>query len=82
MKIGYCRVSTQEQDNTRQILKMQELGIEERFVFVDVYSDQIRPPSRAKRATLTVSEGHYHGRQGHPLYTALVNQITMFDSAS
>ena len=35
MKIGYCRVSTQEQDATRQILKMQELGIEERFIFVD-----------------------------------------------
>lgn len=35
MKIGYCRVSTQEQDITRQIVKMQELGIEERFIFVD-----------------------------------------------
>lgn len=35
MKIGYCRVSTQEQDATRQILKMHELGIEERFIFVD-----------------------------------------------
>ncbi|ACV63247.1 Resolvase domain protein [Desulfofarcimen acetoxidans DSM 771] len=35
MKIGYCRVSTHEQDATRQILKMQELGIEERFIFVD-----------------------------------------------
>lgn len=35
MKIGYCRVSTQEQDVTRQIIKMRELGIEERFIFVD-----------------------------------------------
>ncbi len=35
MKIGYCRVSTQEQDVTRQILKMQELGIKERFIFID-----------------------------------------------
>jgi DNA invertase Pin-like site-specific DNA recombinase len=35
MKIGYCRVSTPEQDATRQILKMRQLGIEERFIFVD-----------------------------------------------
>lgn len=35
MKIGYVRVSTQEQNTERQILKMKELGIEDRFIFVD-----------------------------------------------
>lgn len=35
MKISYVRVSTQEQNTERQILKMKELGIEDRFIFVD-----------------------------------------------
>lgn len=35
MKLAYVRVSTQEQDVTRQIIKMKELGIEERFIFIE-----------------------------------------------
>jgi DNA invertase Pin-like site-specific DNA recombinase len=35
MKIGYVRISTKEQNEERQVLKMRELGIQERFIFVD-----------------------------------------------
>lgn len=35
MKICYVRVSTQEQNTERQTLKMKELGIEDRFIFID-----------------------------------------------
>jgi DNA invertase Pin-like site-specific DNA recombinase len=38
MKIGYVRVSTKEQNLDRQLIKMQELGIEERFIFADKQS--------------------------------------------
>lgn len=33
--IGYVRVSTDHQEKQRQILKMQELGVEDRFLFED-----------------------------------------------
>lgn len=36
--MGYCRVSSIEQNLTRQILKMRSLGIEERYIFVDKQS--------------------------------------------
>ncbi|MEK4951984.1 recombinase family protein [Bacillus sp. FSL W8-1127] len=35
MKIGYVRVSSQDQNIDRQLQKMIDLGIEERFIFVD-----------------------------------------------
>jgi DNA invertase Pin-like site-specific DNA recombinase len=35
MKIGYVRVSSSDQNPERQIRKMQELGIEGRFLFID-----------------------------------------------
>lgn len=35
MKIGYVRVSSKEQNEGRQLVKMSQLGIEERFIFVD-----------------------------------------------
>jgi DNA invertase Pin-like site-specific DNA recombinase len=35
MKIGYVRVSDETQNEGRQIWKMKEIGIEERFIFVD-----------------------------------------------
>ena len=38
MNLGYCRVSTKEQNPERQIIKMRELGIEERYIFVDKQS--------------------------------------------
>ena len=36
--IGYVRVSSKEQNEGRQLVKMQELGINERYVFVDKQS--------------------------------------------
>lgn len=38
MKIGYVRVSSKEQNLDRQLIKMQGLGIEERFIFADKQS--------------------------------------------
>lgn len=38
MKIGYIRISTKTQNLTRQLETMQQLGIEERFIFQDVAS--------------------------------------------
>lgn len=35
MKLGYVRVSAKDQQVERQVLKMRELGIEERFIFID-----------------------------------------------
>ncbi len=35
MKIGYVRVSSKDQNELRQLVKMREIGIEERFIFVD-----------------------------------------------
>lgn len=57
MKIAYGRVSTKEQNVERQLLKFRELGIEERFVFVDKQSgkDFDRPRYQAMR--LMIREG-------------------------
>lgn len=54
MKIVYGRVSTKEQNVERQLLKFRELGIEERFVFVDKQSgkDFDRPRYQAMRLML------------------------------
>ncbi len=51
MKIAYGRVSTKEQNVERQLLKFRELGIEERFVFVDKQSGKNfdRPRYQAMR---------------------------------
>jgi DNA invertase Pin-like site-specific DNA recombinase len=38
MKIGYIRVSTKDQNPERQIEKMRQLGVEERFLFVEKQS--------------------------------------------
>ncbi|MBW5448627.1 recombinase family protein [Cohnella sp. CFH 77786] len=38
MILGYVRVSSKDQNTERQIIKMKELGIEERFIFVDKQS--------------------------------------------
>lgn len=57
MKLGYVRVSTKEQNTDRQIKKMYELGIEERYIFVDKQSgkDFNRPQYQAMR--LVIREG-------------------------
>lgn len=54
MKIAYGRVSTKEQNVERQLLKFRELGIEERFVFVDKQSGKNfdRPRYQAMRLML------------------------------
>lgn len=38
MNMGYARVSAKDQNPERQILKFRELGIEERFIFIDKQS--------------------------------------------
>lgn len=35
MKLGYCRVSTKDQNLERQLQKMVDLGIDERYIFTD-----------------------------------------------
>ncbi|WP_432404865.1 recombinase family protein [Wukongibacter sp. M2B1] len=38
MKIGYIRVSSKDQNENRQLEKMKQLGIEDRFIFIDKQS--------------------------------------------
>lgn len=54
MKLGYVRVSTKEQNTERQVIKMQELGIDERHIYVDKQSgkDFDRPEYQALRRTI------------------------------
>lgn len=51
MKVGYVRVSARDQNTERQLKKMRELGIEERYIFVDKQSgkDFNRPQYQAMR---------------------------------
>ncbi|WP_141505728.1 recombinase family protein [Paenibacillus luteus] len=57
MNLGYVRVSTKEQNTERQIKKMKELGIEDRYIFIDKQSgkDFNRPQYQALR--LIIREG-------------------------
>jgi DNA invertase Pin-like site-specific DNA recombinase len=57
MKLGYVRVSSKDQNTERQIKKMLDLGIEERYIFVDKQSgkDFDRPQYQAMR--LVIREG-------------------------
>lgn len=57
MKLGYVRVSAKDQNTERQIIKMRELGIEERYIFVDKQrgKDFDRPKYQAMR--LVIREG-------------------------
>lgn len=54
MKIAYVRVSTKEQNPERQIEKMKELGVEDRFIFIEKGSgkDFNRPIYQAMKLTL------------------------------
>lgn len=54
MKIGYIRVSSKDQNEERQLKKMVELGIEERFLFVDKQSgkDFSRPGYQAMKKVI------------------------------
>ncbi|MFC5647947.1 recombinase family protein [Paenibacillus solisilvae] len=51
MKLGYVRVSSKDQNTERQLKKMHELGIEERYIFVDKQSgkDFDRPKYQAMK---------------------------------
>lgn len=51
MKLAYGRVSAKDQNPQRQILKFRELGVEERFIFVDKQSgkDFERPRYQSMR---------------------------------
>lgn len=57
MKLGYVRVSSKDQNTERQIKKMRELKIEERYTFIDKKSgkDFDRPKYQAMR--LMIREG-------------------------
>ncbi|MEK5586629.1 recombinase family protein [Paenibacillus sp. FSL P2-0536] len=57
MKIAYGRVSAKDQNPERQLVKFRELGIEERFIFVEKLSgkDFERPRYQAMR--LMIREG-------------------------
>ncbi|NQX58553.1 recombinase family protein [Paenibacillus qinlingensis] len=57
MKLGYVRVSTKDQNTERQLKKMRELGIQDRYTFVDKQSgkDFNRPQYQAMR--LIIREG-------------------------
>ncbi|MCR8987663.1 recombinase family protein [Brevibacillus laterosporus] len=57
MKLGYARVSSKDQNPERQLKKMRELEIEERYIFVDKQSgkDFNRPQYQAMR--LIIREG-------------------------
>ncbi|HOA34392.1 MAG TPA: recombinase family protein, partial [Clostridiales bacterium] len=35
IKVGYIRVSSKDQNEARQVEKMKELGIDERYIFID-----------------------------------------------
>lgn len=54
MNMGYVRVSSKDQNEGRQLVKMQELGIEERFIFVDKQSgkDFDRPQYQAMKQVI------------------------------
>lgn len=57
MKMGYGRVSAKDQNPERQLVKFRELGIEDRFIFVEKQSgkDFDRPRYQAMR--LMIREG-------------------------
>lgn len=57
VKLGYVRVSTKDQNTERQLKKMIDLGIEDRYIFVDKQSgkDFNRPQYQALR--LVIREG-------------------------
>ncbi len=57
MKLAYGRVSSKDQNPERQLVKFRELGVDERYIFVDKMSgkDFERPKYQAIR--LLIREG-------------------------
>lgn len=68
MNIAYVRVSTTDQNEERQVLKMRELGVEERFIFIDKQSgkDMDRPGYKTMRGVL---------REGDLLYIDSIDRL-------
>ena len=68
MKIGYIRVSDKKQNPDRQIEKMLDIGIEERFIFVDWQSgkDFARPSYQSMKQVL---------REGDLLYLDALDRL-------
>lgn len=68
MKIGYVRVSSKDQNVDRQVIKMQEKGIEERYIFTDKQSGKNldRPKYQAMRLMI---------RQGDELYLDALDRL-------
>lgn len=61
MKLGYVRVSSRDQNEGRQLLKMRELNIEERFIFVDKQSGKNfdRPQYQAMKQVIRENDTVY-----------------------
>lgn len=68
MKIGYIRVSDKKQNPDRQIEKMLDIGIEERFIFVDRQSEKdfARPSYQSMKQVL---------REGDLLYLDALDRL-------
>ncbi|MCZ8516021.1 recombinase family protein [Paenibacillus filicis] len=68
MKFGYVRVSAKDQNTDRQLKKMYELGIEDRYVFVDKQSgkDFDRPKYQVMKQML---------REGDELYLDALDRL-------
>ncbi|RJX40922.1 recombinase family protein [Paenibacillus pinisoli] len=58
MDIGYARVSDKDQNPERQLLKFRELGIDERYIFIDKLTgaDFDRPQYQAMRLLLRAGD--------------------------
>lgn len=57
MKIGYIRVSSKDQNVDRQLVKMIDIGIEERFIFIDKQSGVDFDRSQYQAMKQVVREG-------------------------
>lgn len=70
MNVGYVRVSTEEQNETRQVEKMRSLEIEERYIFVEKASGKNfadRPIYEAMKQTVL--------REGDLLYIDSIDRL-------
>lgn len=57
MKLGYARVSTKEQNPERQLKKFRELGIDERYIFIDKQSGKDFNRPQYQGMLLIIREG-------------------------
>ncbi|OMF31920.1 hypothetical protein BK134_12650 [Paenibacillus peoriae] len=57
VKMAYARVSAKDQNPERQLLKFRELGIEERFTFIDKQSGKYFNRIRYNAMRLMLREG-------------------------